>query len=258
MNVCPSDFATDDNELHAGNADMERHIQGCVACQKRRQDRASAVTFFEDVLAAPTWTRVVSERASRSPRRRLRAIGWPVGLLLGLGVASVVVVVVAADRRPPGAALYVAAKGHAAAEIICRRGDSTSVVATGDVVAPGDLLRFRPLSMWPGARFIQIGSVDGTGSYTSFYPARDDAISVALPANGLPLEGSIRLDAAPGPERVFVVVSMTPISATDVRRVAEANAHRQALVDTIANTPVRGAWIVLTKANGPAGPGTVH
>jgi hypothetical protein len=121
------------------------------------------------------------------------------------------------------------------------------VIGSGDEVAPGDRLRFRPLPLWPQARYIQVGSVDGTGGYSPFYPA-GDGVSVALPVRGEPLDGSIRLDDAPGPERLFVVLSATPLSTRDVRQVAEAHAVDGERVARIGGAEVATAWIVLPKA----------
>ena len=134
--------------------------------------------------------------------------------------------------------------------MICRRGEQTFAVAPGDQVQPGDALRFRPLPVWPEARYIQVGSVDGTGAYSPFYPATDDGASVPLPAGGSPLEGSIRLDDAPGPERVFVVFSAVPLPVPDVARIALAHAGAGDPVDQIAGARVVSAWIFLPKRGG--------
>ena len=109
--------------------------------------------------------------------------------------------------------------------IVCRRGAATFVLAPGGRGVPGDELRFRPLPVWPDARFIQIGSVDGTGRYTPFYPPAPGGGERRVPARGQALDGSIRLDAAPGPERLFVVLSATPLSEAAVRQAAEARAR---------------------------------
>ena len=127
------------------------------------------------------------------------------------------------------------------------------MVGTGDEVVPGDALRFLPLPIWPEARFVQVGSVDGTGAYAPFYPPSEDGVSVALPARGTPLDGSIRLDSAPGPERLFVVLSATPLATREVGRAALAHAAGGERVDRIGGTPVVSAWIVLPKRGGTPG-----
>jgi len=64
-----------------------------------------------------------------------------------------------------------------------------------------------------------------------------------------------RLDDAPGPERLFVVISGAPLSEAAVAEAAEAQAPAAATVDRIANQPVHSAWIALPKrAGAPAAP----
>ena len=200
---------------------------------------------FDATLAAPTWTRIQAETGAR--RRRWRH-AFPLVLLATVTAALLLFIV----PRPP-ATSGPTPKGSALAQIICRRGDRAFVVGAGDEVAPGDALRFLPLPIWPEARFVQVGSVDGTGAYAPFYPPSDDGVSVALPAPGAPLPGSIRLDDAPGPERLFVVLSATPLATREVGRAALAHAAGAERVDRIGGTPVVSAWIILRKRGGTPG-----
>jgi hypothetical protein len=71
---------------------------------------------------------------------------------------------------------------------------------------------------------VLVGSVDGTGTFSPFYPSSLDARSVPLPPPGQPLTPPIVLDAAPGPERLVVVRSARPLSAGAVARAAAAAA----------------------------------
>jgi hypothetical protein len=241
--ACPSDFALDDRELHAGgSAELDRHVAGCPRCAARLEDRAADAAAFEGV-AGSLWTRIAAD--GRARRRRTRIAVGLTGLLAAAGIVAVV-----AARTGTLSAQYVAAKGGAPVEIIRRRGDAIAALAPGDEVAPGDELRFRPLPFWPAARFIQIGSVDGTGRYNPFYPARSGAVSPELPSAGQPLEGSIRLDDAPGPERLLVVLSAEPLPVDAVRRVAEPHAAAGTTVQEIDGTPVTSAWIALPKRAG--------
>lgn len=249
MNGCLSEFALDDREIHGGGGPAaEAHIETCPSCRARLDERRACAAEFQATLAAPTWTRIQAEAAARG-RRWSRA--FPLVLL---GAAAASLLLLAAPRRRP-AASGPTPKGSAPVEVICRRGDMTFVVGSGDDVAPGDALRFRPLPIWPEARFVQVGSVDGTGAYAPFYPPSDDGVSVALPPRGAPLDGSIRLDRAPGPERLFVVLSETPLAARDVGRAALTHAAAGDRVDRIGGAAVVSAWIVLPKREGsPAAP----
>jgi len=248
MNGCPSEFVLDDRLIHGRAApEAEAHIGGCPSCQARIAERGVEAAEFAG-LAAPTWRRVVAEAAAR--RRRRRAV-FPLAFL-GVAGAAAGLVLVARTARDAA----VTPKGSALAEIVCRRGAQTFRLGPGEAVAPGDALRFVPLPIWSEARYIQVGSVDGTGAYAPFYPPADGGLSVALPAPGLPLEGSIRLDDAPGPERLLVVLSTAPLAARDVARAALAHAATVDRIDQIGGAKVVSAWIVLPKraAGGSSAP----
>jgi hypothetical protein len=260
MNECLSDLALDDREIHGARPpDAERHLDGCERCRARLHQRAGRVAEWDGALAAPAWQAVLARRRAALDARRRWRLAWPAALALAGGMAALALV---ARPNPPGPAApapYIGAKGRAApAQIVARRDGRTFVVGVGgEPVAPGDQLVFRPLPVWPDARFIQIGSVDGTGAYTSFYPPASPAggaRSVPLPASGRALDGGIVLDDAPGPERLFVVLSAAPLAEADVRAAALADGARGGVPGQIAGTPVVSAWIVLPKrAAGPAG-----
>jgi hypothetical protein len=253
---CPSQFALDDREIHGGrDPAIDRHLAECRRCEARLGARAAEKVAF-DAGAAALWTRIAAagqEARAKQGRWRLASVRLP-ALIVGVGVGAAALFVVARPFELRRSA-YVAPKGQASVEIICRRGDAVFRLAPGDDVAPGDELRFRPLPVWPGGRFIQLGTVDGTGRYTPFYPSDAGAPSVPVPPGAEALAGSIRLDDAPGPERVFVVLSPAPLSETAVAEVAMAQATSGATVDRIQGAPVHTAWIVLRKrAEGPPAP----
>ena len=239
---CPSRFALDDRALHGGAPGViDRHVESCRRCQATLADRTAGQALF-DAMAGAVWTRIAAQGRAR---RRGRWIALP-ALIAAMGA----VVLVIAARRPMSDRRYVGPKGRAPIEIVCRRAGAAFALGPDDEVAPRDELRFKPLPVWPDARFIQIGSVDGTGRYTPFYPSMPGASGVPLPDAGQPLDGSIRLDDAPGPERLFVVLSATPLSESAVRRAAEADAATGRTVDRIDGAPVNSAWIVLRKRAG--------
>lgn len=249
MSGCLSEFTLDDREVHgATDPAADAHLEACASCRARLAERRARAAEFESSWATPTWTRIaVAGRARRPGWRRWFTFAFPFASLAAVATVWWTV----APPRPPGA-VGPTPKGRALAEIVCRRGDRTFVVGPGDEVAPGDALRFRPLPIWSEARYVQVGSVDGTGTYAPFYPPGDDGASVPLPAPGTALEGSIRLDDAPGPERLFVVLSTAPLPAREVARAALAHASRGEDVDRIGGARVLTTWIVLPKRGGQA------
>jgi hypothetical protein len=249
MSGCLSELALDDRELHgATDPGADAHIASCASCQARLETRRARVVEFQATWQGPTWSRIEAEARAGARRRR-----WGRAWLLavpGLAIASVLLFV---SPRPPPAVRGPTAKGSALVEIVCRREGQVFPIGPADEVVAGDALRFRPLPR-AGARFIQVGSIDGTGAYAPFYPPDAAGVSVPLPPAGAPLDGSIRLDDAPGPERLFVVLSSAPLPVRDVARAALAGAANGDRVDQLAGVAVSSAWIVLPK-RGVAAPG---
>ena len=126
---------------------------------------------------------------------------------------------------------------------------STMPPADGGALAPGDELRFRPQAAPDDARYLLVGSVDGTGRYTPFYPEQPAGLSVPLPPAGEILPGGIRIDGAPGPERLLTVWSSKSIAVAAVAPVAETAATHLDRIAEIAGVPVTSHWQVLPKGN---------
>jgi hypothetical protein len=243
MSACPSEFALDHFQLHDGaGPGVEAHVRGCTHCQNRLAQRCATEREFDDRLAVPFWHAVLDGRRTRRRRRFL----W-LGLPPSLAVASALLFLVSRNQEPPRRpSIDLVAKGSASLELHCRRGLATFALAPGDAVAPGDELRFVPRATAQGG-YVQVGSIDGTGTYTPFYPADSSADSVRLPPPGQPLPGSIRLDRAPGPERLFFVFSPTPIAAATVRQAAQAHVADLSTTKVIQGIRVTTGWVVLPK-----------
>jgi hypothetical protein len=92
------------------------------------------------------------------------------------------------------------------------------VVHDETALAPNDRIRFVVTS--DRARFLMIASVDGAGNASIYFPYHG-ARSGPVAGERVELPGSIILDDAPGPERLFAVFSDEPISADVVRRALE-------------------------------------
>lgn len=100
-----------------------------------------------------------------------------------------------------------------------QRGETAAITA-GTVVRPGDGVRFAvPAAGWHS---VVVVNVDGTGQHTRFWPASATDGPVPLDQAGPTLlDGSVTLDAAPGPE-AFVAVFDAPSVAAAEARVAAA------------------------------------
>jgi hypothetical protein len=156
---------------------------------------------------------------SRPKKTRLKYV-------LGLGfplVAAAVLLVVARPKTPTEIA-----KGSSTPVQIARlRAGALSWLTTADTLRPNDSLRFFIHRSDLNDRHVLIGSVDGSQQLTRFYPDDANGCSLPLPpakaterpesaqvepAQAEPaMEGSIVVDAAPGPERIVVLVSHRPL-----------------------------------------------
>jgi hypothetical protein len=117
-------------------------------------------------------------------------------------------------EKAPDTAPELAIKGGPSLQVYALRDRRVFRISDGDVLAAGDEIRFAVNPA--GAGYVLIASVDGRGHATIYVPY-DGKSSVAVDPRGrTELPGSIVLDDATGPERVFAVFSTSPISAADV------------------------------------------
>ncbi|HEY1812930.1 MAG TPA: DUF4384 domain-containing protein [Kofleriaceae bacterium] len=196
-----SAFTLDALALGTETAGAREHLAACARC---RGDLEAAQALREHFTA-----HVLSRTL---PVRRRRPV-WPWFALPALAAAiALVAIIVRPSHR--AAEPELAIKGDAAWQVFANRDGQTFAVHDGTELAPGDRIRFAVIP--DGARYLLVASIDGAGVASIYYPY-DGAESAAIPAGDrVELPGSIVLDAAPGPERVFAVFSDEPIGATAV------------------------------------------
>jgi hypothetical protein len=195
----PSDVAI--ARLLLGKASEEEaraaaaHAAGCNRC-RAELDAAQAARrrFAEQVF--PRTLPEIERRLGPRPR-------W--GLWLGafaVAGAAVAILPFLVDPKPHVEDPAWQVKGPGALKVFGRRGDRVIAVEDGARLRPGDQLRF---AVQPGdARFVLVGSADGRGRASLYYPS----VAVGVDAGQAQLlADSIVLDDAPGPERIFAVFS---------------------------------------------------
>jgi hypothetical protein len=101
-------------------------------------------------------------------------------------------------------------KGGATWRVLAKRNAETFVVTDGQELAPNDRIRFVVTAN--GAKYLLVVSIDGAG-YASIYYPYDGSESGEVIGDRFELPGSIVLDAAPGPERVFAILTDEPLAA---------------------------------------------
>ncbi|MCP3143518.1 zf-HC2 domain-containing protein [Pyxidicoccus xibeiensis] len=203
--------------LPAGERAAARaHLDTCATCRARADELAALRSHFTVNVLPRTVSALQRPPAWRSAWR-----WWVPALAAATAVLLVMVRPVTPDDGPE-----FGVKGGAALQLYAHRGERTWKVEEGEALAPGDQVRFRMDG--GGLPYALVVSVDGAGQVNTYYPFGGQA-SVLLPLSDMAeLPGSIVLDEAPGPERLFALFSREPLTfdavAPALRALAEGGA----------------------------------
>lgn len=183
-------------------AGVRAHLASCAQC---RDAELAAASHRAEFLVT------VLPRGLPAPRPRTwRWLAIPVFGALVLAVAWL---------RSPDRTPILAIKGDATWQVFAHREGQTFAVHDGTELAAGDRLRF--VMALAGARYLLVVSVDGSGAVTTYYPY-EGAQSAPVEGDRFELAGSIVLDAAPGPERIYALLSDQPLVAEAVTSQLES------------------------------------
>ncbi len=225
---------------------IEAHARRCSACAERRAAHVALIEQFRVSVLPRTVEAVTARRRDRLWRR------WAAWLALPAAAAAAVLLLVTGRHREGAAPVAggdaaLGVKGGALFEVFARRSgsaadvDGTTVMRLHDGMrlAPGDALRF---VLFPnGMPYVLIASVDGAGQVNIYYPFHGEASVLASGQGVLSVPGSIVLDAAPGPERLFVIYSARPLPAIAVRAaLAPTAAAGAAAIRSTREAPIEG------------------
>lgn len=194
-------------ELGPAEAEEVRaHVAGCARC-------TSAVG---SLAGARDGARLPPLRTVAAPARhaaRLRAIAALAG---GLAAAAGLLLFLRPDptgERTKGAGIGLA--------MYVLHGDAVRRTGPGEVVAPGDAVRFSVTT--PEPAYVAVLSVDPAGRASIYFPAGPMAAPVAAGRDvALPL--ATRLDATVGEERVVGLFCDRPVELEPLRAGLEAGA----------------------------------
>ncbi len=206
-----SSFDLDAAALGALPRDAERsaHLASCATCQTRAAEGHA--------LRAQLPPEVMSRTFAALHRRKRFVVVTSIVVPLVLAAAAVLLLVDTRGADPDkrhDVAPELAIKGGPALQGYALRDGRVFRVSDGDVLAAGDEIRFAVTPA--GAGYVLIASVDGRGHATIYVPYDGERSVVIDPRARTELPGSIVLDDAMGPERVFAVFSTSPIRAADV------------------------------------------
>lgn len=193
-----SAFALDALALDALPADetarVEAHLARCAACRRVHDDAAAGRAEFAQTVLP----RTLPALRARAPRGRWldRRTLW---IVAAAAAAAVLLAPLLRARDEPGLGI----KGDGPAwQVFGYRDGRTFQVHDGATLAAGDRLRF--VVAPDRTPYLVIASIDGAGAasiYVPFGGGRSEWVDGAR----VELPGSIVLDAAPGPERLFAI-----------------------------------------------------
>ncbi len=180
--------------------------------------RARAAALTDPVEA------LISEPApEQPPANNARGWRWLGPSLLSLAAAAALWLGVARLTGPEPEILIPRTSGGA---LVVHQavGGRLSEYAPGTPVGEGDVLGFQVDAT--GHRGVVVLSVDGTGAVSMFFP---DSGPDPLPLQGqglIPIDGTVILDGAPGPEIFLALFDTSPQDATTlVQRTFSAGGH---------------------------------
>jgi len=214
-------------------AHVRAHLASCARCGGDDRDAAELREQF---------TQSVLSRGVSVRRPRLWA--W-----LTVPAIAVAVLLIALWPRPREGD-EIAIKGDASWQVFANRDGQTFAVHDHTDLAAGDRIRFVVLP--DGAKYLLIASVDGGGGITVYYPYGGER-SGGIDGVRFELAGSIVLDDAPGPERIFAILSDAPVEAATVttclREVAAGGANAIRATRTLPLQTRAQLSLVFEKAN---------
>ena len=179
--------------------------------------------------------RLIRARASMMPVPK-RWWRWALPAVLAAAAAAIFIFVI----RPKSSDDDIIVKGEPVTLTIHRAEAAGSrPLASGDVVHPGDRIRFEVTAAKKG--YVAVVGIDGSGATTVYFPFASSVPVDFDPAAGAVLPGAIQLDATPGDERFFAVYGLEPFS---VDTVVAALRARRALPGGIT-----AAEVILRKAD---------
>ena len=201
-------------------ARLDAHAAHCPGCAALRAEHAAQVLHFRSVVFPRTAEKLTSRRW------RMPCWRWAVSLVLPLTASVLLLAHGHRGRTHPTEPLptpgTIGIKGSAPGlQVFARRhglgtaGGEVTKVEDGDHLAAGDALRF--VLPPTGLPYVLIASVDGAAQTSIYYPYQGEASAEVDRKNTVSVPGSIVLDQAPGPERIFVIHSEKPISASMAR-----------------------------------------
>ncbi|MEN9579741.1 MAG: hypothetical protein RJA70_2750 [Pseudomonadota bacterium] len=215
------------------------HLQGCAQCRDAMAELKRLHSEFETSVLPRALLNARSEQpttnsglsllprtfGSRPTPWHLHPAVWAPALasaaaiVLALGLGS-------RDTGPTQPAADLQAKGDAQLSTYIHEGGTTrQLPSTGVGARAGDEVRFVLTTTSSRTRYLLLISVESTGKTNVYWPPSGERNSAIRAPGRFEVPGSIVLDDAPGPERVFALLSSLPLETAVVETALAALAR---------------------------------
>ena len=210
---CVSDYAFDRWLAGHAAADqrlaIEQHVASCARCSARQVRLQGEREAWR--------ARPVPAALGASPKPKRVALP-AAAAALALAAAAMLIV----RGGPVAPEEGVRSKGPQSIGFYVKHGDGVRRGAHGEVVEPGDALRFLYTSEEDG--FIAVLSVDAAQRGAIYYPDEQANAAAIAAGRDVPLPLSTVLDDVTGPEQIFGVFCASPVELEPLRRALERDA----------------------------------
>lgn len=226
------------------DVELERHLAGDLpdarfaeatdADRARLGELRSEAEAFMRSVDVDLEVKRIHQRVERMTPAKRSWLRWfaPIGALAA-AAAAVLLVIRRGGDTPAKRDDDLQVKGDAVSLVIHRQtSDGSTPMSSGDMVHPGDRIRFEVGVLQPGQ--LALIGIDGSGTATLYWPENANGSAVFDPKDRL-LPLAIQLDATPGDEHFFALYSTKPFALADVM---PALVHRAPMPAGISSTEV--------------------
>jgi hypothetical protein len=209
---------------------LEEHLGNCERCQLRHdaiEAQAEAFLAAQPKLELPEPSPGEAKAFSvQSKRARLLAYS---GGVAGLAAAAAFVLLLGTTGPDgPVAERGIRSKGSSRVGFSIKHGDLVRAGGDGQVVYPGDQLRFSVSSL--KSQHLAVFSLDGAGVASVYYPDGDRSKAVGV-LRDHSVESSVLLDGTPGEEHIWGVFCDEPFDVEPLREAIERSGALPQLAD---------------------------
>lgn len=206
---------------------LERDPEAKARLERMRAEEAAFLERTDLALESAKIVERMRAPATEGLAARLRRLFGGSGLRLAAALVVLVALI------PFGRALWSPApgpnrtKGSVQLEMFVKDGAGVRRGEDGMRLREGDQVQFRYRAV--GRRYVFVVSADSRGVLSPLYPDLPTRSIPVRPDGRHTLEGSIILDDAVGPERIFAVFSDEPLTFDTIREALEDEADLTAL-----------------------------